>query len=76
MNKKLQAKVAVVTGASKGIGAQIARRFACEGARVVVNYSRSKDDAAKVVEAFSATLRNETWMFDAGARSQEEKPKN
>jgi 3-oxoacyl-[acyl-carrier protein] reductase len=49
MSKKLQAKVAVVTGASKGIGAQIARRFACEGARVVVNYSRSKDEADKVV---------------------------
>ncbi|MEP7355318.1 MAG: SDR family oxidoreductase [Acidobacteriota bacterium] len=46
---KLQGKVAVVTGASKGIGAQIARRFASEGARVVVNYSRSKDAADKVV---------------------------
>lgn len=50
MTKKLQGKVAVVTGASKGIGAQIARRFAEEGAKVVVNYSRAKDGADKVVQ--------------------------
>lgn len=49
MSKKLQGKVAVVTGASKGIGAEIARRFAAEGARVVVNYSRSQEAAGKVV---------------------------
>ena len=54
MSKRLQGKVAVVTGASKGIGAQIARRFAGEGARVVVNYSRSKDAAAKVVSEIKA----------------------
>ncbi len=54
MSKRLQGKVAVVTGASKGIGAQIARRFASEGARVVVNYSRSKEAAAQVVAAIKA----------------------
>src|SRR4051812_50183856 len=48
MSKKLQGKVAVVTGASKGIGAQIAKRFADEGAKVVVNYSRSRADGEKV----------------------------
>jgi 3-oxoacyl-[acyl-carrier protein] reductase len=48
MNKKLQGKVAVVTGASKGIGAQIAKRFAEEGARVVVNYSNSKNAGEQV----------------------------
>ncbi len=48
--KKLNDKVAVVTGASKGIGAEIARQLAAEGAAVVVNYSSSKEDADRVVD--------------------------
>ena len=47
--KKLAGKVAVVTGASKGIGAAIAKNLGAEGATVVVNYSSSKDEAARVV---------------------------
>ena len=46
---KLKNKVAVVTGASKGIGAGTARSLAAEGASVVVNYSSSKEGADKVV---------------------------
>jgi 3-oxoacyl-[acyl-carrier protein] reductase len=50
---KLKNKVAVVTGSSKGIGAAIAKHFAAEGAKVVVNYASSKEGADKVVKAIT-----------------------
>ena len=53
MSKKLEGKVAVVTGASRGIGAGIARALADEGASVVVNYSSSKQGANRVVAEIS-----------------------
>jgi 3-oxoacyl-[acyl-carrier protein] reductase len=52
-NGKLNGKVAVVTGASKGIGAGIAKQFAAEGASVVINYASAKTDADKIVDEIS-----------------------
>ena len=48
--KKLAGKIAVVTGASKGIGAEIGKHFAAEGAAVVVTYASAKKDADRVVD--------------------------
>ncbi|CDZ80104.1 Glucose 1-dehydrogenase 1 [Candidatus Rubidus massiliensis] len=50
MPAKLMGKVAIVTGASKGIGAEIAKHFSKEGASVVVNYSTSQKEAELVVK--------------------------
>ena len=54
MELRLDGKVAIVTGASKGIGAGIAKRLAAEGAAVVVNYASSRTGADQVVGEITA----------------------
>lgn len=53
--KRFENKIVLVTGAGRGIGASIAKRFASEGAEVIVNYSGNDETAQKTVDEITAT---------------------
>src|SRR4051794_26789812 len=72
--KRLEGKVALVTGASRGIGRGIAECFAEEGADLLVNYRSHPDEAQEVVDTITAMGRRAmAWQADVGVRADVER---
>ena len=71
MSKKLEGKIALITGGSRGIGAGIAKRLAADGANVAITYSKGADAAASVVKEIERAGRKaiaiQADATDAGA---------
>jgi len=77
MNRKLEGKIALITGGSRGIGAAIAKRLAADGANVAITYTKGADAAASVVKEIerdggkAITIQADATDADAGKAAVE-----
>ena len=69
---RLQGKVAVVTGSSRGIGQATAELFAAEGAKVMVNYNRSEEEARNVIRGINDRFRDSAFPVKADVSNEKE----